>query len=243
MGGVTVLINSLIQLDKNVRIGVLFAGFALFIILMPFFGELWFISLLLSFTFLAILIISNGVYARKFSNHIEASLGSVFSQNEFSPDDSYLSDDYLTGIAINESQNKIALLYRRNVNEDFTFSKVSFNEVLECSIAEDEEVVTKVSKGLAAGGLLVGGVTGGILGGVLGDKNSKTKIYKASLSLTLDNISSPTFTVNFLNSKMLVDKNSDLYQRIHQEMFKWNQRMAVIIKRNEPNSNPTQRSV
>ncbi|WP_053434679.1 hypothetical protein [Sporosarcina globispora] len=230
------MISKLIEMDRHMRITLLLSGFALSIISMPFVGSIWFVSFILAFCFLGVLIYTNGQYDKQYSSIMEKSLDKSLIKLDFQADDSYLSDDYLSGIAISEEQNKIAILKRNNVNEDFKLESFNLDQIIEVGIKEDGETTTKTSKGLAVGGTLLAGVGGAIAGGVLGSKTSTEQILKATLSIVVDDLGNPVHEIHFLNSKMLVSKNSDLYQNIFSEMNKWNKRISIVIKRNELNT-------
>jgi hypothetical protein len=168
---------------------------------------------------------------------MEKSLDKALINANFKADTSYLSDDYLSGIAINKTENKIGIFKRFGINEEFSPSIYNFNEILECSIKEDgDTVINTVSKSLIgraiAGGVLFGGV-GATIGGMSAQKIASEKIYRATLSLTFDDIDYPIREVDFLNSNMLVDRNSQLYKNIYDDLNKWHKTISVIIKRNE----------
>jgi 2C-methyl-D-erythritol 2,4-cyclodiphosphate synthase len=172
---------------------------------------------------------------------MEKSLEKALLQHNFHADISYLSDDYLSGIALNKTESKIAVFKRFNIKEEFSPSIYNFNEILECSIKEDGDTITHtVSKSLIgramAGGVLFGGV-GAAIGGMTAERIASEKIYRATLSITFDDIDYPIREVDFLNSKMMVDRNSELYQNIYNDLNKWHKTISVIIKRNEKELN------
>lgn len=230
------MLDYLINMNRHLRIFLLFSAFMIFGFSMAFVGNLWFIFLIISFCFLGLLIYTNSEYTKRYSLIMGKSLDESLISLDFNADDSYLSDDYLTGIAICEAENKIAVLKRNNVNEGFELDSFSFDQIVEVGIKEDGETITKTSKGLAVGGALLAGVGGAIAGGALGNKNSTEQILKATLSIVVDDLNNPVHEIHFLNSKMLVNKNSDLYQNIYSEMNKWNKRISIVMKRNELNT-------
>jgi hypothetical protein len=191
----------------------------------------------LALVFLGILIASNVSHARSYSAIMEKSLEKALIKNNFHADVSYLSDDYLTGIALNKSEGKLAYFKRFNIKEEFQSSFYNFSDILECSIIEDGETVTKTSSSsligrAMAGGVLFGGI-GAVVGGLTGEKIANEKIYKATLSIVFDDLDYPIREVNFLNSNMLVDRNSELYRIVFDELNRWHKTISVIIKRNE----------
>lgn len=193
------------------------------------------------FIFLGVLIASNVSHAKNYSNVMEKELEKALINNNFTADISYLSDDYLSGIALNKTEEKVVVFKRFNIKEDFSPSIYNFSDILECSIKEDgDTVINTVSKSLIgramAGGVLFGGI-GAVIGGLSGERIVSEKIYRATLSLTFDDIDYPIREVDFLNSNMLVDRNSDLYRKIYDDLNKWHKTISVIIKRNEKELN------
>ena len=178
---------------------------------------------------------------KKYHNNIEKSLDKALTQNNFIADDSYLSDDYLSGIAINKNQNKIAILNRKNTQDDFNFHLIDFKDIIESAIIENDETITKTSKGAAIGGAIVGGVlaggVGAVVGGLSGTKKSKQSALKLTLSLTIDDLTNPTYEINFLNSNIAIPKDSEIYHKIYTEINKWHKTISVILKRNEKLNN------
>lgn len=227
--------DKLLSLNKNTRITLLLSGFLLFFILFLTTGKGIFILFYLGF--IAVLIYTNIQYSKKYSSIMEMSLNKAISKHKFNSDYYYLSDDYLTGIALNSTDNKIAIFKRYNVNDNLSPTLLDFKDIIECSIVEDGETVTCTSKGSAighavAGGVLFGGI-GAVVGGLSGEKVASTKIYKATLSIVVDNLHDPIQEIHFLNSNMLVDRSSTLYQKVYSDLNKWHKTLSIIIKRNE----------
>jgi hypothetical protein len=233
------MMDKLLNLDKNMRIGSLLFGFFVFFILFLTTGNGFFIILYLFF--IGLLIYSNILYAQKYSNIMEKSLDKAMIKNNFTSDYSYLSDDYLSGIAMNKSEKKIAIFKRNNIKEDFLPIYFDFKDIIECSIKEDNTIINRSVIGSAIGHAMVGGVLfGGIgaaVGGLSGEKIANEKIFKATLSIVIDDVVNPVHEIHFLNSNMLVDRNKPLYQEIYSQMDKWHKIISVIIKRNEKQSN------
>lgn len=229
------MIAKLIDMDNNVRVWSL-----VLLIIISFFSVIFYLPVWMIFTplvFLGILIYTNVKYAEKYSNKVEKSLDAALIKNDFVADASYLADDYLSGIAINETESKIAILIRNTTKENFKVKQFDFKDIVECSIVEDGETLTKVSKGgligsSIIGGALVGGI-GAVVGGMSADKYSSEQIVKATLTIVVDDLTSPIWNIDFLNSNMLVERNGELYRSIHSDMQKWYKRISIILKRNE----------
>lgn len=232
------MMNYLINMNRHLRITILLSCF--FGSYVIFFNTGNGLFILLGFVFIGILIASNVSHARNYSDIMEKTLEKVMIKNNFVPDTSYLSDDFLTGIAINESEQKLAIFKRDTINEDFSPTLFKFDDILECSIKEDNTIVTHASKGSAignamAGGVLFGGI-GAVVGGTLGEKVGHEKIFKSTLSIVVNDLQNPIHEIHFLNSNMLVERDSEMYKDIYYEMNKWHKRISVILKRNELNS-------
>lgn len=168
---------------------------------------------------------------------MEKDLEKALTRNDFVADFSYLSDDYLSGIAINESQQTVAILKRHSVDEELKMKLLNFDDIVECAINEDGNTVTHTSKSSTVGNAFIGSVLAGGVGAILGamttDKTTSDRIYKSSLMIVVDDLNEPIHEINFLNSNMIVDKDSEMYQNIYYEMNKWHKRISVILKRTE----------
>jgi hypothetical protein len=233
-----IMMNYLINMNRHLRITVLLSGFFGSFVLFYFTVNELFI--LLSFVFLGILIISNINHARHYSDVMEKTLEKSLIKNNFNADCSYLSDDYLSGIAINESEQKLAIFKRNSTKEELSPTLFNFDDILEVGIKEDNTIVTHTSKSSAignavAGGVLFGGI-GAVVGGLSAEKFGHTKIYKATLSIVVNDLNNPIHEIHFLNSKMLVERDSEMYKDVYYEMNKWHKRISVILKRNELNT-------
>lgn len=232
------MMNYLVNMNRHLRLTIFIVLiFTSFYFLIDT-GNLFFA--LLFFVFLGMLIASNVSHARNTLDIMKRSLPTALNKNNFQADLSYLSDDFLSGIALNESENKILILKRQNSNDEFIPSLYDFDDILECSIKEDNQTVTKTvnsssMKRAIAGGILFGGV-GTVIGGITGEKITTQKIYKATLYLGVNDIHNPVHEIHFLNSKMLMDKTNPRYQNIYANLNKWHKTISVIIKRNELNS-------
>jgi hypothetical protein len=232
------MMDYLINMNRHLRITILLTGFFGSFVLFYFTENGLFI--LLSFIFLGILIASNVSHARYLSDVMERTLERSLIKNNFVADYSYLSDDFLSGIAINEKENKIAIFKRNTVNNVFSPTLFNFDDILEVGIKEDNTIVTHTSKSSAignavAGGVLFGGI-GAVVGGLSAEKFGHTKIYKATLSIVVNDLNNPIHEIHFLNSKMLVERDSEMYKDVYYEMNKWHKRISVILKRNELNT-------
>jgi hypothetical protein len=233
------MMNYLISMNRHLRITILLTGF--FGSFLLFYMSTNGLFILLAFIFLGVLIKSNVYHARNYSDVMEKSLDKALIKNKIKADLSYLSDDYLSGIALNKNDQKITVLKRLNINEEFEIDVYNFSDILESSIQEDGEIVTKTSNNslisrAIAGGILFGSV-GAVIGGLSSQKVTSQHIYKATLSIVFNDIDYPVREIDFLNSKMLINRKSELYQKVHGELSRWHKTLSVIIKKNEINNN------
>jgi hypothetical protein len=235
----SIMMNYLINMNRYLRITMLLSGFFGSFVLFYFTVNELFI--LLSFVFLGVLIASNVSHAKNYSSVMEKSLEKALMDKNFISDHYYLSDDYLSGIALNKEKSKIAIFKRFNIKEDFDSSFYDFSDIIECSIREDNATITKTSNSSLIKRTMVGGVLLGSLGSVVGalssEKVSNEHVYKATLSLVFDDIDYPIREIDFLNSNMLVNRNSNLYQKVYDDLNRWYKTISIIIKRNEQDLN------
>ncbi len=153
-------------------------------------------------------------------------------------DDYAFSDDGVGGIAINEKDNKIFILKRTKINEDYHIDEYKFNQIVESGIAEDGQTLTKTSKGGLIGRSLLGGVIGGgfgaIVGGMAANNTSTEQGKKLALYIVVDNIMNPVHDIVFLvNTLQPYSKDNPIYQTAFEKCNLWHKRMSVIIKGNE----------
>jgi hypothetical protein len=238
LGVDSIMMNYLINMNRHLRIAIFLTGFFGSYLIFFNTGNGWFIAL--GFVFMGILIASNISHARNYSDIMEKSIEKALIKNNFVADSSYLSDDFLSGIAINESEQKLVIFKRNTINEDLSSTLFNFDDILECAIKEDNTIVTHTSKSSAIGNAMAGGILfgriGAAIGGLSGEKIGYEKIFKATLSIVVNDLKSPIYEIHFLNSNMLMDRDSEMYQDIYYEMNKWYKRISVILKRNELNS-------
>jgi hypothetical protein len=227
--------NYLINMNRHLRITILLSLF--FLSFYGFYLTVNGIFILIAFAFLGVLIASNVQHARHYSDVMEKTLEKALIKNDFVCDSSYLSDDFLSAIAISESKQKVAIFKRSNVNDDLKMKLLNFNDIVECGIKEDGTTVTHTSKGSAVGNAFIGSILAGGVGAILGamvtDNVSSSKIHKSTLTIVVDDLSEPIHEIHFLNSNMSIDRDSEMYQNIYYEMNKWHKKISIILKRTE----------
>lgn len=194
----------------------------------------------IALVFLGVFLIFPNETGKKLTDELKNSFEGTLNKNNFKADDSYFNDDYLSGIAINESESKLAILTRNNKNDNFDFKTINFNDIVESSLTEDGVSVSKASISSQIGrtmvGIIVAGGMGAVIGGLSTNKTINNKIYKVTLNVIVNDLSNPICEFSFLNSKYSIDKHGEEYKKVNQESNKWYKMIEIIIKRNEVNS-------
>jgi hypothetical protein len=229
------MMNYLINMNRHLRITILLSLF--FFSFYGFYLTVNGIFILIAFAFLGVLIASNVQHARHYSDVMEKTLEKALIKNDFVCDSSYLSDDFLSAIAISESKEKVAIFKRSNVSEELIMRLLNFKDIMECAIKEDGSTVTHSSKGSTVGNAFIGSVIAGGVGALIGamvtDKETNNKIHKSTLTLVVDDLNEPIHEIHFLNSNMSIERDSEMYQNIYYEMNKWHKKISIILKRTE----------
>jgi hypothetical protein len=193
------------------------------------------------FFFLALLISTNIEYDKKLRNNFDDLVKDTLLKNNFIYDEFYIGDDKLSAIAINEKDERLAIVHRKSIKDSFVFSPIKFSKIIESSIVENGETILQVSKGSLVGGALIGGAIAGNIGAAIGglsaNKTLNDKVKRISLMITVNNLSNPVYEINFMNTINPIDKENPLYKTKYSAIYKWHKMISVILKRNELNSN------
>lgn len=196
---------------------------------------------ILFFVFGGLYISTNLKQGNEINKSIIDALPNAISKFNFKSDDEYLSDDYLKGIAVNYTDEQIALFSRKNPLDEFTFKLLPFSSILESEIREDNVSVTKASKGSTASGALVGGAIGGNVGALIGGLSSKKisseKTHKLTLLLTVDDYRDPYIEINYINNPLGTPKLSPLFNEARTQITKWHKTFSLMIHKKQNNIN------
>ncbi len=135
-----------------------------------------------------------------------------------------------TAISIDKLHKKICFIYDTGGKGKRT-SVFGHQDIYECEILTDGEVYLKSSTtrtiaGYAIGGAL-GGIAGAVVGGLSGSKTQKTKIKSLKLSVRVNDLNRPQFTVLFLNKE--VDKSSSEYSSAMKKAQHWHGMISNLI--------------
>ena len=220
--------------DQLIRVGFIFSFLILSIIGITFNNI---IIILLGLMCIVGLIYYNHLSNKETINKIKTDFNKCLKENNIPLNDSYLGDDGVSGISVLESQNKIAIIKRNNLNESFTPIFIDFNKIIESSIKEDGETVTKTNRGSQVAGTLVGGALAGGVGAVVGGLGAKQtsieSVRKITLEIVIDDLRSPIHEIVFFISPTPLSKNESIYKQIYSNANKWHKMMSIILKRNQ----------
>ncbi|PZD97155.1 hypothetical protein DNH61_04510 [Paenibacillus sambharensis] len=122
-------------------------------------------------------------------------------KNRFTITKSCLSEDHLTGIAIDEERKQVCLVRDGDSNNVKIYS---YRDLLESKIVEDGVMVTTTCRESQIGGALIGsliaGETGAIIGGLSGTTTTSKKVTRIDLHITVNDMEEPTFYLKFSSS-------------------------------------------
>ena len=157
------------------------------------------------------------------------------TMKDFLPTQKIIGSDAKTGIALDESREKICLFYRHNGS--LASRIASYNEIISSEIVEDGTTITKsgASVGRAlVGGVLLGGV-GAVVGGLSGKKESSEKINKIELQIIMNDTTRPIHRVNFLSRPS--EKDESFYKNAMEKALHWHGLIRVLIERGKTTGN------
>lgn len=229
--------SKLIDMNRYLRIGILSSAFITLIFTGIIIDSLLVVAL--GFVCLGLLVYTNmkydDIHNKKLSNSLKESL----EEYKFNYTDSYITQDFLSGIAINTDNDKIAILTRPNNKSKFQLDEINFSDILESKVLEDNLTITSSSKGgliggAAVGGMIAGGV-GAIIGGLSGNKVSSDSVLSMTLEIVVNDLSNPLHEIKFLYSPTPIKKNTVFYKQTHSDINKWYKILTVVMKRNELN--------
>ena len=227
--------NRLVNMNRRLRIAIFYSAFLIFVIMGIIVDSLLVCGL--GLVCLGVLIYTNikydGIYYKKLADSFIDSL----EEHNFVYTDSYLTKDYLSGIAINTHDEKIAILNRTDRSEGFRLEIINFKDIIESTIVEDNVTITKTSKGGLIGGAAIGGMVAGGIGAVVGSmaggKTSSDSVLSVTLSIVVNDLNNPIHDVNFLSITSPIKKDTAYYRQINTDITKWHKTISVILKRNE----------
>lgn len=159
----------------------------------------------------------------------------IFKQHEISK--YHIGTDNLSAIGLNENQNKIVLLTRNKLQDNFNVNPLPFSDILETKLIEDELTVTSVSRASQIGGAIVGGMVAGGIGAIVGGSgatsHTENDVRKIQLELVVDSLDNPVHRVSFMNEDIHIKKYETKYKQQFETASQWYKMFSVILKRNE----------
>jgi hypothetical protein len=192
-----------------------------------------------------------------FRELIKTKVETIISNVEgFNQSHKYISSDYSSIIAFDDTNNKICLLENTNPhpteridntifvtlkeeNFDYNISIFDCKDFLQSEVIVDGESVTKTSRGSQIGGAIIGGIlTGGvgaIIGGLSGKKNTTDTISKIHLQITVNDTTKPVRTIMYIDEKKSLKKDNPKYKEAHEKAIHWHNLISVLIKRADDN--------
>lgn len=197
--------------------------------------------LILSFGSLVSAFFFNKVDTDSLQNSTQKTIENLLKENEFSNDKLFISEDTNNSICLDQTHEKIAVTYRSNVNEKYTYMEFKFSEIISSQLKENEITITQTSRVSQLGGALVGsmvaGSVGAIIGGMGGSSSSEQEVKKIELQIVVNDLLSPIHTINFMDSPLPLSKDNKKYEYYFSEANSWHKTMSVIIKRQEQLNN------
>jgi len=171
-------------------------------------------------------------------------LEEVIEVENLETDRYYISEDYKSVIAIDETNQKICFIENtvkgidkfKNTSKDFSYDYTlyGFKDLLETEILQDGETVTKTSRGSQIGGALIGGVlaggVGAIIGGLSGSTTSDNEFSKIALKVLMNDTQNPVKLIYFLYELSSVKKYDDRYKKATADSMDWHGLLKVIIQ-------------
>ena len=149
----------------------------------------------------------------------------------FSPTQHVIGCDGFSGIAVDESRNKICLMLFGENNESERV--MSYKDIISVELFEDGVSITKTQRTSQIGGALVGGTLLGGVGALVGGLSGKTQtsgiIRRVDLRIVVNDINAPLHDVKFLNFES--KKDSALYIQAIQFARIWLGIVEVLIRR------------
>lgn len=175
---------------------------------------------------------------------IVGKLEEVVEVENLETDRYYISEDYKSVIAIDETKQKICFVENtvkgidkfKNNSKGFSYDYTLYNfkDLLEAEILQDGETVTKTSRGSQIGGALIGGVLAGgigaIIGGLSGGTTSDNEFNQIALKVLMNDTQNPVKLIYFLDEVASVKKYEEKYKEANSNSMEWHGLLKVIIQ-------------
>ena len=157
------------------------------------------------------------------------------SQKEFTPTHYFISTNASSAVGVDTTSKKVCF-----VNNIDAVTTVTFDDIIECEVLEDNRTIQKKSKTRALGGFMVGellgGVAGGIVGGLSGQVKNIEKVKSVQLRVIINSIKYPTHSL-FFYSGIELKKDHFLYKDAKHAAEHWYGVISSTIKQAEIDNN------
>ncbi|ETT82252.1 SHOCT domain-containing protein [Viridibacillus sp. FSL R5-0477] len=151
---------------------------------------------------------------------------------------SYTSKDNDVKLILDEDNKKIGII---NLLNDNAF-EYDYKDILEVTILENGDTVTKTSRSSQVGGALLGAVVAGgvgaIIGGLTGERSSTQHIENIELKIIVNDYKYPVHIIPFFDTKFKkvdalyipMEKNDSVYKLLMEKVNHWHGILGFAIK-------------
>ena len=168
---------------------------------------------------------------RRDSRKVETIKERIRNLADFEPEDVFVSNFSLTGIAIDPNQGQLLLA------DEADLRRCTVPSVVSCEILEDDVQLAYVNRGsqlarAAVGGLLAGGV-GTIVGGLSASQRNINKVKKIILRIVVDDFDKPNHDIVLLDwslGKRGLKRDGVIYRAALEVAELWHSRVRAMIK-------------
>ena len=153
--------------------------------------------------------------------HMQQALATI---PDFIPSSKFFSTDLLTAISIDRTHRTICLLTPTDLPQI-----ISFSQIISCTLETDEDVTITTSIGDVQREVTVASIfydDPETIGAITADRNVEKTINKIDLTITLNSLHQPIFTLNFFSSIITAEQDLQLAKQ-------WEGMMNVIIHQNK----------
>ncbi|MEC1715934.1 hypothetical protein [Schinkia azotoformans] len=170
----------------------------------------------------------------------------LIKEQEINEQQKFISRDYSNALIVDNSNN-LHIFYKKykkdNGEFEFGYAQYSADKIMESEIIIDNQTIQKTVRtsqlaGIAVGGLVAGGL-GAVIGGLSGNKTSEEKIKNVDLKILVEDISKPSYKINFLTNfdpdtnyeyKKGYSKDSSEVRAAINNIEKWYGIMEILIR-------------
>ncbi len=189
------------------------------------------VLILIVFIVVLLLILVGGIAANQYFARKAGSIKQrIRDLVDFEPDDVYVSDKNLCGVAIDLKRREILLADAEE------FRRFTVPSIVSCEILEDDVQLAYANRGsqlagVAVGGVLLGGV-GAVIGGLSGSKRSVSNVRKLILRFVTDDFEKPNHDIVLMDSyeKKGLKRDSATYRQALEVAELWHSRVRAMMK-------------